>query len=203
MRLASIQLHPCVLFKCLVVERFSTRQLILHRISPSVCLCPCHTSGMQSTPSYSIMLNSSYACHTPGQVPAYMQCTCTFGHWCSNRMNSDDRVRLDVLLPLGKGSRGRKTVVILKGSMNFNFGRRLSQFTYWLRLPPSTFTCLAMAFSHNLDTACTVQVPMEYTMYHHFMCFVYYSVMTCTNIYSTPPTPTCAYVKHSLRYSYI
>ena len=67
------------------------------------------------------MHNSSCACHIPGQVPAYMQRACTYSYWCNNKMNSDNRVRH--LATLRKGGRGRrKTTVIKKDSVNFNFG---------------------------------------------------------------------------------
>ena len=116
LKLVTLQVaHSDIIAECL-----STRQLILHRISPSVCVCVCrcrcHASGVQFTCGYSTMCNSSYTRHTPGQVPAYVQRPCTYGHRCSNRMNSVDR---------GKGSRGRKTVVIQKDSVNFNFSVNL------------------------------------------------------------------------------
>ena len=76
------------------------RQLILHRISPSiymymfVCVCVSVSHFRNAiNMCYSAMCNSSYVRHTPSQVSAYMQRVCTYGHRCSNRMNSDDSVR--------------------------------------------------------------------------------------------------------------
>ena len=70
------------------------RQLIYVESHPaSVCSCVC-ASGIQSTCGYSAMQrNSSYTRHTLGQVSAYMQHACTYGHRCCNSINSDDRVR--------------------------------------------------------------------------------------------------------------
>ena len=93
-------------------------------------------------------------------------------------------IELDVLQPLEKGSRARKTVVIQNDSVNFNFGRcRVS-----VDLLDTAFTInFHMLLSHSLftwsiDTACTVQVHVEYTVYPFNMYFVCYNVTTCTNI---------------------
>ena len=51
--------------------------------------------------------------------------TCkTHAHMATNAATGwTSTIELDILLPLEKGSRGRKTAVIQKGSVNFNFGR--------------------------------------------------------------------------------
>ena len=110
--------------------------------------------------------NSSYACHTPGQVPACMQRVCTYGHRCCNSMNRDDRVR--------------RLATLRKRKQSFNFGRRRVS----VNLLATAFTIdFHMPLSHSLftlsiDTTCIV----EYTVYQFNMYFVYYNVMTCTNI---------------------
>ena len=123
-------------------------------------------------------------------------CTCNARAHKATNVATGWTATIELIATLRKGSRQRKTVVIQKDSVNFNFGRRL---TYWLQLPPSTFTCLTIAFlSHDLDTACTVQTHVEYTIYHHFLYFVYYyNVTTCTDIYSSPTTQTCTCTRHS------
>ena len=109
----------------IIAERLNVRQLILHRISPRrlyVRVCVCVT--LQECMRLQQYPQQLYTCHTPSQVPAYMQHACTYSHQCSNRMNSDNRVRCLATLRKRK-QREKDYSDWLKDFVNFNFGRRL------------------------------------------------------------------------------
>ena len=114
----------------LIAEHLNIRQLILHWISPSVCVCVCVRVTLQEWNLHEAMCNGSYTRHTPARCL----------HTCNARAHTTidaatgwtATIELDVLLPLGKGSRGK----------------HLRQITYWLQLPPMTITFHML--SHSL-----------------------------------------------------
>ena len=109
----------------LIAERLSTRQLILHRISPSVCMfmcvsISCFRNAINMQLQRYVAQQLLYTSHTrPGVC---IHATCVHIHCTTTDAATGwtATIKLDVLLPLGNGSRGRQTA---------NFGR-LRQLTY-------------------------------------------------------------------------
>ena len=142
----------------IVAERLSARQLILHRISPSVCMCV-RPSRFRNAINMRLQL---YAAQQLLRTPHIWIGVCmhaTRVHIRPPMWNSDDRVRRLATL-----RKRKQRVKDCSDSKSLNFGKRrisVNLLTSYCRLSHAT-----LATARSIDTTCSVQIHVEYPIQH-------------------------------------
>ena len=173
----------------LIAERLSARQLILHRISPSVCICvcvSCHASGMQLSHLHARAVYLSRACP------------------CEQIAVSISSDLTDARLPTLKCTRGASDIQHERPPRHFIRSSTGAMLMDVPCLVHNTGRCLShpvCRFSKLSHSLSTIHTRVEYTS-----CMYTCTLWTATCIASyvaAEPTSLCTCTEASKRYAYL